>query len=63
MPVVMCSDPTHSAPQMKVVGGRTVYTDKGYRLAKASHGIWEGTWYYEVTIEENAGHLRYALSL
>ena len=56
----MCDHPTHSAPQMKIVNhGRTVFTDKGYRLSKATHGVWEGFWYYEVAIDEHTGHTRY----
>jgi hypothetical protein len=55
----MCDYPTHSAPQMKIVSGKYVSNDKGYRLAKASHGVWEGTWYYEVSIDQqSAGHTR-----
>ena len=55
----MCDFPTHSAPQMKITnGGKTVTTDKGYRLAKSSHGIWEGSWYFEVTIDDHPGHVR-----
>lgn len=54
----MSDFPTHSAPQMKITNGKTVTTDKGYRMAKSSHGIWEGSWYFEVTIDDNPGHVR-----
>ncbi|KND00075.1 uncharacterized protein SPPG_04416 [Spizellomyces punctatus DAOM BR117] len=58
-PVQMSNDTTHRAPQMTVTdGGYTVYTDKGYRMAKATHGVWEGSWYYEVLINEHQGHTR-----
>ena len=27
-------------------------------MAKATHGIWEGHWYYEVTLNNNTGNTR-----
>nr|KAJ3421368.1 Set1/Ash2 histone methyltransferase complex subunit ASH2 [Polyrhizophydium stewartii] len=57
--VVMSSQPTHTAPQVKVSdNGRLVQTDKGYRMSKASHGVWEGHWYFEIKKETAAGHCR-----
>jgi hypothetical protein len=38
--------------------GLTATTAKGYRMAKASHGVWEGHWYYEATINNNCGGAR-----
>ena len=56
--LVMADFPTHSAPQMKIDKGK-VTNDKGYRLAKSSHGVWEGTWYFEVLVENSLnGHVR-----
>jgi hypothetical protein len=59
-PVVMADFPTHSAPQMKIDKGK-ISNEKGYRLAKSSHGVWEGSWYFEVLLENsvnNLGHVR-----
>jgi hypothetical protein len=55
--IVMADFPTHSAPQMKIDKGKVV-NDKGYRLAKSSHGVWEGAWYFEVLVENSKGHVR-----
>ncbi|RUS19537.1 hypothetical protein BC937DRAFT_87328 [Endogone sp. FLAS-F59071] len=55
-PVRMSNAPTHSASQFRVSDdGLTVWNEKGYRLAKASHGFETGTWYYEITITEMQG--------
>ncbi|KAH6593058.1 hypothetical protein BASA50_007640 [Batrachochytrium salamandrivorans] len=57
--VVMSHQPTHTAPQIKFSdGGRQVQNEKGYRMAKASHGVWDGYWYFEVKKENAAGHCR-----
>ncbi|TPX49126.1 hypothetical protein SeLEV6574_g01627 [Synchytrium endobioticum] len=62
MEVRMSEETTHAAPQMKISeDGLTVYNEKGYRMAKATHGVWEGNWYFEVRINEpiyEKGHLR-----
>ncbi|KAJ3093562.1 transcription factor, contains a PHD finger motif [Phlyctochytrium bullatum] len=43
---------THADPKMKISeDGLTTYTDKGYRTAKSSHGVYEGHWYCEVTYQ------------
>ncbi|KAI9348437.1 concanavalin A-like lectin/glucanase domain-containing protein [Zopfochytrium polystomum] len=59
-PVRISTMPTHTAPQMKVSSdGFSVYTDKGYRMAKASHGVYDGFWYFEVSFTSNEkGHCR-----
>lgn len=58
-PVQMSNDTTHRAPQISVTdGGYTVSTDKGYRMGKATHGVWEGQWYCEVTVNTHEGHTR-----
>ena len=66
MAIRMSEETTHSAPQMKVSeDGLTVYNERGYRMAKATHGVWEGSWYFEVKINEPMSakaHLRYAHS-
>lgn len=35
-----------------------VTNEKGYRLAKASHGVWEGHWYYEFILDNDIGNCR-----
>ncbi|ORY41290.1 hypothetical protein BCR33DRAFT_718928 [Rhizoclosmatium globosum] len=59
-PVLLSTEVTHCAPQMKISADRlTVFTDKGYRMAKATHGVYEGCWYYEVTFNsKEKGHAR-----
>ncbi|KAI8803405.1 hypothetical protein BJ742DRAFT_908305 [Cladochytrium replicatum] len=49
---------THTAPQMKVIDGAVVSNDGGYRMAKSSHGVWEGTWYLEMKIVSQKGNTR-----
>ncbi|KAJ1890931.1 transcription factor, contains a PHD finger motif, partial [Coemansia sp. IMI 209127] len=52
-PAHISREETHSAPQF-VIGSdrRTVWNDKGYRMAKASHGVESGAWYFEADILE-----------
>ncbi|KAJ3301581.1 Set1/Ash2 histone methyltransferase complex subunit ASH2 [Kappamyces sp. JEL0829] len=58
-PVVISKQPTHTAPQVVVFSdGLTVTNEKGYRMAKASHGAWEGHWYFEVTLNNSQGNAR-----
>ncbi|KAJ3181004.1 Set1/Ash2 histone methyltransferase complex subunit ASH2 [Geranomyces variabilis] len=58
-PVMMTQDTTHRARQVNVTdGGLTVTTDAGYCMAKATHGVWEGKWYYEAIINDHPGHTR-----
>ncbi|KAJ3322952.1 Set1/Ash2 histone methyltransferase complex subunit ASH2 [Boothiomyces sp. JEL0866] len=58
-PVVISNVSTHTAPQLKVsADGLSVSNEKGYRMAKASHGVWEGYWYYEVVLTSDAGNTR-----
>ncbi|KAJ3109613.1 transcription factor, contains a PHD finger motif [Phlyctochytrium planicorne] len=54
------SELTHADPKMKISeDGMTTSTDKGYRMAKTSHGIYEGKWYCEVTYKgENPARAR-----
>ena len=59
-PVFISSEPTHTAPQVKVSGdGLMVTNESGYRMAKATHGVWEGSWYFEVKITNDVGNARY----
>ncbi|KAJ3163575.1 transcription factor, contains a PHD finger motif [Geranomyces michiganensis] len=57
-PVMMSQDTTHRARQVNVTDGLTVTTDAGYCMAKATHGVWEGKWYYEAIINDHPGHTR-----
>lgn len=58
-PVKMNREATHTAPQVKISDtGLTVSNEKGYRMAKATHGVWEGHWYYEVKILSHSGNSR-----
>lgn len=42
---------TDKAQQLQLSNDRLSVTgSKGYRMARATHGAHEGTWYYEVTI-------------
>lgn len=62
--VRLSKQPTHTAPQVKITDdGMIAQNDKGYRMAKASHGVWEGKWYFEVTILEHTGNCRYFMDL
>ncbi|KAJ1645636.1 transcription factor, contains a PHD finger motif [Coemansia asiatica] len=50
-PVHMSREETHAAAQFVIESDRlTVWNDKGYRMAKASHGVETGAWYFEVTV-------------
>jgi hypothetical protein len=61
-PVKMSIEATHSAPQVKISeDGLTVSNEKGYRMAKATHGVWEGHWYYEVRIHHHTGNSRFVV--
>ncbi|KAL3900993.1 MAG: hypothetical protein SGCHY_000934 [Lobulomycetales sp.] len=50
--VLLCTQPTHTATQLQISpSGLTVTNSRGgYRLCKASHGVYQGKWYYEVTV-------------
>ncbi|KAJ2079700.1 transcription factor, contains a PHD finger motif [Coemansia sp. RSA 988] len=44
---------THAAAQFVIESDRlTVWNDKGYRMAKASHGVEQGAWYFEVQVQD-----------
>ncbi|KAJ2089496.1 transcription factor, contains a PHD finger motif [Coemansia sp. RSA 986] len=50
-PAHISREETHSAPQFVIGSDRlTVWNDKGYRMAKASHGVESGAWYFEADI-------------
>ncbi|KAJ1938731.1 transcription factor, contains a PHD finger motif, partial [Kickxella alabastrina] len=50
-PAHMSREETHAAAQFVIESDRlTVWNDKGYRMAKASHGVETGAWYFEVTV-------------
>ncbi|KAJ3215906.1 Set1/Ash2 histone methyltransferase complex subunit ASH2 [Clydaea vesicula] len=42
--VHMSDQPTHTAPKIKIINNSTVSSTKGYKMAKASHGVIEGDW-------------------
>jgi hypothetical protein len=52
----------YKAPQLTLLpDDMTVVGEQGYRMAQATHGANEGTWYYEITIGEPLqadGHVR-----
>ncbi|KAJ1845627.1 transcription factor, contains a PHD finger motif, partial [Coemansia sp. RSA 2708] len=48
-PAHMSREETHAAAQFVIESDRqTVWNDKGYRMAKASHGVETGAWYFEI---------------
>ncbi|KAJ2624927.1 transcription factor, contains a PHD finger motif [Coemansia sp. RSA 1358] len=50
-PAHMSREDTHAAVQYVIESDRlTVWNDKGYRMAKASHGVETGAWYFETEI-------------
>ncbi|KAJ2384272.1 transcription factor, contains a PHD finger motif, partial [Coemansia sp. RSA 2603] len=50
-PAHMSREETHAATQFVIESDRmTVWNDKGYRMAKASHGVESGAWYFEVDV-------------
>ncbi|KAJ2543706.1 transcription factor, contains a PHD finger motif, partial [Coemansia sp. RSA 1933] len=52
-PAHISREQTHSAPQFVIGSDRlTVWNDKAYRMAKASHGVESGAWYFEADILE-----------
>ncbi|KAI8607568.1 hypothetical protein BC830DRAFT_1175186 [Chytriomyces sp. MP71] len=59
-PVTLSFEVTNTAPQMRVsANGLSVFTEKGYRMSKATHGVYEGCWYYELSFHpEEKGHAR-----
>lgn len=57
----MCLARQNSAPQVRISDDlMSIKNDKGYRMARASFGASEGTWYYEITIKDTPsnGHSR-----
>lgn len=57
--VTMSKQPTHTAPQVNVMtDGCTVTNTNGYRMAKASHGVYEGHWHFEVNLNNSLGAAR-----
>ena len=59
-PVKICKLEHHSYPHVKISEDGTMITrTKGYRTVKATHGFFDGTWYYEIRVPETgAGHVR-----
>eukprot|EP00041_Stephanoeca_diplocostata_P028844 m.834739 g.834739 ORF g.834739 m.834739 type:complete len:557 (+) comp23450_c0_seq5:166-1836(+) len=47
----VCLALSDRAPQLRISDDRSVVTgDKGYCMARATHGVNHGSWYYEITI-------------
>lgn len=45
------------APQLKMSDDRLSVTgDKGYSMVRATHGVFKGGWYFEVTIKDKPGN-------
>ncbi|KAI8893988.1 hypothetical protein BC833DRAFT_606593 [Globomyces pollinis-pini] len=54
---------THTAPQVQLSPNCLVLSnEKGYRLAKSTHGIWEHSWCFEVSLLTDTGHARIGFS-
>jgi hypothetical protein len=49
---------THTAPQIQFIKDNMITNAKGYRMAKATHGVWVNKWYYEVQLLNNDGACR-----
>jgi hypothetical protein len=58
--VLLSDQPTHTAPQLKVSrDGKSVCNSRGgYRLCKATHGVYQGNWYYEVIVSNDLCNAR-----
>ncbi|RKP10647.1 hypothetical protein THASP1DRAFT_27573 [Thamnocephalis sphaerospora] len=55
-PVRLSRQPTHTSARVHVSDdGMATWNEKGYRLAKASHSVCEGTWYYEARLGGDGG--------
>mmetsp|Transcript_25193 Transcript_25193/g.35296 ORF Transcript_25193/g.35296 Transcript_25193/m.35296 type:complete len:591 (+) Transcript_25193:74-1846(+) len=49
----------NSAPQVKIGSDNlTVSNEKGYRMARASAGVSEGSWYFEIEVLPHGGNTR-----
>lgn len=48
----------NSAPQVRIQDKFTVTNDKGYRMCRASFGVKEGAWYFEIHISPHSGNTR-----
>lgn len=55
-PVKMSTRATHTASQVKQEPGNIVWNEKGYRMAKATHSVDSGVWYFEVEVLESANN-------
>lgn len=55
--VKICKAASHTHPYIKISDdGKSISHSRGYRTAKATHGMFEGDWYYEIVLKE--GHAR-----
>ncbi len=61
-PLAISTAETHTAPQV-VVSGMTVRNEKGYAMARATHGFDSGSWYFEVILPDGMrGNVRLGLA-
>ncbi|KAK9804956.1 hypothetical protein WJX73_003518 [Symbiochloris irregularis] len=61
LPAVVQVSQTERAPQIQLSDENLTLTfHKGYRMARATHGAYQGTWYFEVTMQHlgETGHCR-----
>ena len=50
----LSTESTHSAPQCRISpNGMSVTNPSGYRMVKATHGVWSGNWYFEIKFEKS----------
>jgi len=54
----ICLAKENSAPQVRIQDKFTVTNDKGYRMCRASFGVKEGSWYFEIHISPHSGNTR-----
>jgi len=55
----VCVAKENSARQIQIAPDLlTVANEKGYRMARASHGASEGSWFFEITINSHNGNTR-----
>lgn len=55
----MCLAKEHSSTAVKIESDdMTVSNDGGYRMSRASFGVTEGSWYFEVESLQHNGNVR-----
>jgi hypothetical protein len=51
--VGVCLNPCDRAPPVRLLDPLTAAGNRGYRTIRATHGVGQGTWYFEVTFRED----------